>query len=159
MAKIGSDCHLKFYHPSVAGGEGWGFILDPGKDGRGTVVSVEREVSGDGEVWVRLFFNILLADDLLNPDGSAHARDRAESYARLLAYLDKTEDLTLETAFGVFSGLGATGHAATELHFGSASVVACQLNNAGPYFPPADAGRYYASQWDGSLDWASSYWR
>ncbi len=159
MATPGVDCHIRLSHPAVAGGEGCGFVLDPGRDGRGAVISIEREVTADGKVQVRLFFNVLLADDLVNPDGSRHTTKRAQGYERLLAYLEHSRDVTLDTAVGVFSGLGANGHAATELHYAPLSVVACQFNNAGVYYPPADAGRYYASQWDGALDWQHSYWR
>ena len=33
------------------------------------------------------------------------------------------------------------------------------LNNVGYYFPPADPEKLALSLWDGTLTWATSYWR
>jgi hypothetical protein len=155
----GIDCQIALSHPAVNAGQATGFVLEPDEKSQQPVVSIQREVQADGSIRIRVFFNVLMADDLANPDGSPHAQTRAQMYALLLAYLAQTEGLTLQTGMGVISNVGASGHSATELHYNSFSVVACQLNNAGPYYPPADPAVYFNSVWDGPLTWQSSCWR
>lgn len=158
MATIGTDCHIRLTHADVNGGVPFGFLLDS-KDDLGPVVSLQREVDADGEITVRLFFKVLLADDLVNPDGTLHAESKAVMYAALCEYLSQTDGMTVEGSIGVFTNVGAQGHSATELHYLGMSLVACQLNNSGVYWPPADPDYYYSSTWDSTLTWATSYWR
>jgi len=63
------------------------------------------------------------------------------------------------TPVGVFANLGALGHASNEIHLPDRSLVRCQFNNAGTYWPPVDPATLALSTWDGTLSWATSYWR
>lgn len=160
MSEIGKDCHIKLTHQQVNGGEPCGFILDAGNvNSPGAVFSIQRVVDHDGEVSIRVFFDVLAADNLLNPDGSPHQEGRATIYETITSFLACREGISVETPVGIFNNVGAEGHSATELHYGSLSLISCQLNNVGPYYPPADPERFYASLWDGSMTWAEAYWR
>jgi hypothetical protein len=165
---IGSNCHITFSHPNVDAGAAFGFILGPttindlfSDAGRrkGPCVSVQRELQTDGTVNVRIFFSILLADNLVNPDGSTHTDTRTTMYTKIQNFLSQTANLVITTEIGVFSAIGALGHSATEMHYGPLSVISCQLNNVGIYFPPADPALLSQSMWDGALTWSTSYWR
>jgi hypothetical protein len=158
MADVGKDCHLKLTHPDVAGGDPCGFLLESNQN-PGAVFSIQRQVDAQGKVSIRVFFDVLAADELINPDGSRHEFDRASIYERITSYLICLDGISVETPVGVFSNIGAQGHSATELHYEGLSVISCQFNNVGPYYPPADAARFYASLWDGDLMWSESYWR
>ena len=165
---IGTNCHITLTHPDVNGGADFGFILGPSvlsdlfsDAGRrkGPVLSVQREVETDGKINVRIYFAILLADNLVNPGGSTHSDTRTAMYASIQDYLSRVSGLIIATEIGVFSSIGALGHSATEMHYGPLSVITCQLNNVGSYFPPADPTALTFSNWDGTLSWAASYWR
>jgi hypothetical protein len=160
MAEIGKDCHIKLTHSNVAAGEPCGFLLETGSvNSPGPVFSIQREVDHDGTIAIRVFFDVLAADNLLNPDGSQHTLRREDIYQQITAFLTCLDGISVETPVGIFSNIGAEGHSATELHYAGLSLISCQLNNAGPYFPPADPERFYASLWDGDKNWAEAYWR
>jgi hypothetical protein len=159
MATLGKDCHVILTHPLVNSGQPCGFVLEEVDHQRGAPFTMQREVDSDGKVYVRLFFDVLLADNLLNPDGSRHARSRAELYTLLTGYLAQREGITVQTGMGVLSNIGALGHCATETHYPGVSLAACQFNNTGVYYPPADPGLYFNSAWDGTLTWGGSFWR
>jgi hypothetical protein len=165
---IGENCHITLAHPAIDSGAEFGFILGPSSPGdlfseagrrKGPCVSVQREVQAGGEVNVRIYFSVLLAESLVNPDGTTHSDSRADMYARIQNLLSQTEGLTIATEIGVFSAIGALGHSATEMHYAALSVITCQLNNVGAYYPPADPERLGLSTWSGTLSWADSYWR
>ncbi len=75
---------------------------------------------------------------LVNPDGSPRSGSRAADYALLSRYLERRSGLEVGTPVGVFANLGALGHAANEIHLPTQSLVRCQFNNAGTYWPPVD---------------------
>jgi hypothetical protein len=158
MTTIGTDCHVALTHPKVNSGLAYGFLLDA-PDDLGPAVSLQRQVDAAGTITVRIFFKAFLADDMVNPDGTPHSAGKAAMYAMLTQYLAQTDGITVEAAVGVFSNCGAQGHSATEMHYLGLSIVACQLNNVGVYWPPADASLFYNSTWDSILTWATSYWR
>ena len=60
-------------------------------------------------ITIYIFFTLILADDLHNPDGSEHADSRAIMYTMLLSYLSKTSDLTIGTVMGNWLGIGPLG--------------------------------------------------
>jgi hypothetical protein len=153
------NCHLILQHPAVNAGEDCGFLLREDPSQPGGLVSVQRERSSDGALVVRVFFEVLLADNLLTPQGETCPWTRAEMYAHLLAFLDQCEGIRLTCAAGVFEDLGAIGHAATGLHSVDESRVACQLNHNGVYFPPVPLVEYQAALWDGERAWGASWWR
>ena len=153
------NCHLILQHPAINSGEDCGFLLREDPAQPGGVVSVQRERSSDGASEVRVFFEVLLADGLLTPQGDACPWTRAQMYALLLAFLDQCEGIRLTCAAGVFEDLGAIGHSATALHSVHESRVACQLNHNGVYFPPVPLVDYQAALWDGERTWGASWWR
>jgi len=155
---IGKDCHMTLTHPSVNGGDPYGFILQVTDPHFGPGVTIQQVLTGIVTT-IKLFFHVLLADDLINPDGSVHSDDRATMYAMLKDFLTKLDSVTLTCPIGAYSNIGATGHVATEYHFTDLSIVVCQVNNAGTYFGPVDYEILLLSVWDGTLTWATSYWR
>lgn len=159
MPTVGTDCHIILTHPDVNGGDPYGFILQDDDKDFGPGVSLQREIDSLGNVSVRLFFNIIFTDSLTAPNGLPYPNTFADAYAKLTEYLSKMENLIVETPIGIYANVGATGHSATELHHAAVSIVSCQLNNAGTYFPAADPVRYLSSVWSGDLTWATSYWR
>ena len=72
-------------------------------------------------------------------------------YALLSSYLERRSGLEVGTPVGVFANLGALGHAANEIHLPDRSLVRCQFNNAGTYWPPVDPALLGLSTWDGTL--------
>jgi hypothetical protein len=155
---INKDCHITLTHPAVNNGDPYGFILEY-VDKYGAQSTVQREVQTDGTCILRYFFHIMLSDGLMEPGGSKHSASRASMYAMLQQYLVQPSGVTLGTVVGTFPNLAAIGHAATEKHYQTLSIVACQFTNAGLYFAPADPVIFNASQWDGAQLWGSSYWR
>ena len=157
---IGTDCDITLTHPDINAGEPYGFLIAYDPTVRGNNVSVRRELF-HGVISIRIFFTIILADDLKNHDGSPHSQDRQAMYEKLLEYLDKTENLSIDTLVGVFAGLGATGHTCTELHQPGVTHIALQFNNVSLYHPPIDSDTFFASVWDGDgIKWQdNSIWR
>jgi len=158
---LGSNCHLTLQHASVNGGAAYGFVLqrDARAPAAGPAVSIQKEIDSAGAVKTRVFFSVILGDSLINPDGSSHADARAAMYAMLLNFLSQPSDMILTFPAGVLPGLCALGHVSTEMHYGDHSIVVCQLTDIGVYFPPANPALFNASIWDGTLTWATSYWR
>ena len=156
---IGTDCHIRLTHADINSGNPYGFILDPQNKTAGPPVTIQREVDSDENTTIKIYFNVLMADDLINPDGSQHAASKSDMYDMLTAYLAKIDGLSLDTVVGTYSDIGASGHCSTEYHYGGRSVMACQLNNASTYWPPVLSADLYNSVWDGTLTWATSYWR
>ena len=170
MPTLGKDCHICISHTQVHGGLASGFLLQeqsgsvPVEGGaisprQNALVRITREADSDGIRRMHMVFSVLLADEALNPDGSRRGSGRTAEYASLLEYLLQTEGLVVETSIGVFTNLGALGRASTELHAAGVSVVVCQLNNIGTFFPPADALLLSNSVWNGTLGWGGGYWR
>ncbi len=164
MPTLGTDCHITLTHPLVNGGAPYGFLLDPHSRRRPAGVMISREVVSDdllipGGVRINASFDVLLADLLINPDGSTHTASRLQDYARLLEYLDQQEEIALETEAGTLVNLGALGYAAVEKHGEGCSLVRVSLTNAGYYFPPVNAELLNLSVWDGTLNWTGAYWR
>jgi hypothetical protein len=156
---IGQDCHIKLTHADVNGGIPYGFLVDENKGTRPGGVQITHEVDSGGTTRLWLLFDVLLSDNSINPDGSAHAFTRAQDYAMLLLYLSKMDGLILDTPIGSFLNLGAVGWSADERHLPHSSIIKCQVNNIGVYWPPVDTATLELSIWDGTLTWATSYWR
>ncbi len=159
MPTLGADCHIKLSHPDIDGGAEYGFIVDTQGKTRPGGISIQKEVFSDGTTRVWVYFDVLLADRLVNPDGSWHSASRAEMYVRLLQYLGKTSGLVLESPVGSLVNLGAIGFTAEEHHLPESSLMHCQVNNAGVYWPPVTPQQLTLSVWDGTLTWQTSYWR
>jgi hypothetical protein len=158
---IGQDCHITLTHADVNSGAAYGFLVveEANKGTRPGGVQITHEVDSLGSTRLWLYFDILLSDNSINPDGTAHTPTRAQDYAMLLQFLEKREGLILDTPIGSFLNLGAVGWTADERHLPFSSVIKCQINNIGIYWPPVDAATLNLSVWDGTLTWASSYWR
>jgi hypothetical protein len=147
MFTIGKDCDLRFTHPRINGGQPCGFLLAHDPSVRGNSISVQRVVE-DGVITIRLYFTLILADDLKNHDGSKHEQSRAQMYAMLLKYLGQADALAIDTVVGVFAGMVSSGHSATELHQPDVTHFALQFYNLTDYHPPIDSALYFASCWD-----------
>ncbi len=125
----------------------------------GPVVQLQRETDSEGQSTSKVYFTVILADSLVNPDGTLHDLTRLEMYDLIVEFLQQPSDLLLAYGGGWLTNLQAIGHVSTELHYGDYSLVSCQFTNKASYFPAADPVRFYASIWDGTLTWSSSYWR
>lgn len=158
---LGKDCNLILNHASVNGGADVGFLLqpDPRSVNAGPVVQLQREIQSDGSSVSKVYFTVLLAGMLVNPDGTVHAESRSTMYAFLTLFLQQPGAVTLGFASGFIPNLAALGHVSTEMHYGDFSLVSCQFTDNAIYFAPADPVAFYASAWDGALTWSTSYWR
>ncbi len=164
---IGADCHVVLSHPSIDAGARYGLICPLDDSIREAGVQVNRQVISESTtvtdphwhtvLWIR--FDIICGDALRAPNGVKHPKTRAQDYAKLMEFLLETDGITLETPIGAFTNLGALGFSADERHTPEHSIIKCELNNAGYYFPPVDPNLLLASVWDGGLTWDTSYWR
>lgn len=167
MARIGEDCHLILQHPDVNGGDPYGFLCPKDNSHRELGVQVTREVVSDStdetnaitgtQLWLN--FDLILADDLYDPNGEKHPKSRAADYAMLTLFLAQPAGIALTTPAGTYTNLGALGWSADERHLPNHSIIKCGLNNVGFYFPPVDPELLALSVWDGTLTWETSYWR
>ncbi len=167
MPTIGEDCHLILQHPDVNGGEPYGFLCPKDNSHRELGVQVTREVTSDStdetnsitgtQLWLN--FDLILADNLIDPNGQPHPKSRAADYAILTLFLAQPAGIQLTTPAGIYSNLGSLGWSADERHMPKYSIVKCGLNNVGFYFPPANPELLALSVWDGTLTWQTSYWR
>ena len=163
---IGTDCDVILVHPSVNGGDPYGFIISPDPTVRGSAVSIQKEydVSTDTTL-IYIFFQIMLADDLKNPDGSEHIETRAQMYDILLDFLAQTDQITIDTMIGTFTGIGTVGHTSTELHMVKGSMISCKFANVTKYHPPIPPSLFFGSIWqdsppaEGAFTWDTSVWR
>jgi len=163
---IGKDCDLTLCHPDVNSGDPYGFILTPDPTHGRSGVSIQREVDPDsGLSNIYLFFSVMVADDLISPDGTEHADSRAIMYAKLLDYLTQSSQIVVTTTLGTWLGIGTIGHSATELHLIKGSILSVKFANVTEYRPPADTDLVFGSLWqedtpeDDALTWESSIWR
>ena len=147
MFTLGKNCDVRFTHPDVNSGQPYGFLFAYDSSVRGNSLSVQRVVD-NGVITIRVYFTLIMADDLKNHDGSHHTEQRAEMYARLLEYLKQPDSLAIDTVVGVFAGMVSTGHSATELHQPDVTHIALQFYNLADYHPPVDSALYFASLWD-----------
>jgi len=168
MVTPGVDCNIALSHALVNNGAPFGFLLDDSKEA-GPAVSVQREavLQDDGTFLdnQKYFFTVILADKLPNPDGSSHLEDAASMYAALMRYLSQHSNLALLTPSGTFSGLYASGHYATEVHYPDVTLVTVQMSSSGTSFDPVDVTRFILSEWvdgavyAGDMTWLTTYWR
>ena len=157
-ASIGENCHITLTHPQVNAGEACGFVLVQDEK-EPPALAIQRERSSNGDEEIHVFFDVLLAAELRSPNGAACPWTQSEMYARLIAFLAVSDSITLGFSGGVLSSLGALGHSATELHYPDHCRVSCQLSCVGSYFPPVPLVDFQAAVWDGTRNWAESYWR
>ena len=161
---MGKDCDLILVHKDIGGGDPFGFVLAPDPSQPSGTVSVQRERSGDDQM-IFIFFTLVLAVDLINPDGSQHTETRAVMYAALQEYLSKSDNLIVITHMGSYLGIGPLGHAATELHMVNGTYISIKLANVTAYRPPIPSATFYACLWtdiddpqDSDLTWSTAYW-
>lgn len=164
---LGEDCHVILSHPDIDGGAGYGFICPKDESIREEGVQVIRQVESQDTVYsdahlgthLWITFDVICSDDLRAPNGVKHSKTRAQDYAKLMEFLLQTSGLVLVTPVGAYVNLGALGFAADERHRPHHSIIKCELNNVGFYFPPVDPDLLALSVWDGGLTWETSYWR
>jgi hypothetical protein len=168
LSTPGVDCHIALSHPQINNGSPHGFLLDDSKEA-GPAVSIQREaVRQDDGTFVdnqKFFFTVILGDRLPNPYNSLHQENAAGMYAALMQYLGTHSGLALLTPTGSFSGLFASGHYATEIHYPDITLVTVQMSNTGSSFDPVDVTRFIQSNWVdesvyvGEMTWDTTYWR
>jgi hypothetical protein len=158
-AILGKNCHITLTHANVNQGQPYGFLVNEEHGTRPGGVEITHEVDSGGTTRLWLYFDVVLADAAINPDGSPHLASRDEDYQMLLRYLSQLDGLTLSTPVGAFLNLGAIGWTADERHLPNCSLIKCQINNIGMYWPPIDEDTLKQCVWDGILTWGSSYWR
>lgn len=164
---LGVDCHIILSHPDIDGGADYGFICPQDGTIKEEGVQITRRVQSVDTTFADMHagtmlwisFDIICADDLRNPNGQKHTKTRLQDYAKLNEYLLKSEGITLTTPVGTFLNLGALGYSADERHRPHHSIIKCELNNVGYYFPPVDPALMALSLWDGTLTWETSFWR
>jgi hypothetical protein len=163
MPTIGQDCHITLTHPEINSGQPYGFLVNENGGTRPGGVEITHEVDSYGATRLWIYFDILLADSITNPDGSFHSTTRAADYAILLQYLSKMSGIELATPIGTFLNLGAVGWTVDERHMPGYSLMKCQINNIGYYWPPVDPDLLAQSVWESdavpSLSWGTGYWR
>jgi hypothetical protein len=170
MATLGTDCDIMLSHPNVNAGVPLGFLLyRKPTELLGPPVKVHLEsytnALGGTDSVRHLWFNVLLADGLLNPDGSLHADSAATMRSNLLSILMEYTDINLYTPAGLIAGLAATGHVMIHTIYPQMEVAEIQLSNDAVNFAPVDPARYAASAWvdldtyTGVMTWSNSYWR
>ena len=164
MATIGVDCDITLTHPSVNGGQPVGFILKRARATVSGLVTLRRQayLLPEGGYTDRLtwWMTILCSDELLNPNGSRHARDREDIYTDLVAFLGARTGITLDTMNGIYTDLHATLTVTTEYIGRLGDEIVLRLNNgAFTETVPIDRTRFNNSFWDGPLTWDTSYWR
>lgn len=164
---LGENCHLILSHADIDTGAAYGFI-SPKDDsiregGTQFIRQVESEsttyadISSGTRLWIN--FDIICADDLIEPNGAQHAKTRLQDYSMLLEYLNKPSGIQLTTPVGSFANLGALGFSADERHYPHHSIIRCQLNNVGFYFPRSIPPFSTSASGTVLLTWESSYWR
>ena len=163
---LGENCHVILSHAEIDAGAAYGFISPKDgtvrEGGAQFIRQVDSEsttyadISAGTRLWIN--FDIICADNLIEPNGAKHAPTRLQDYQKLLEFLDKASGIQCTTPVGSFANLGALGFSADERHFPKVSIIRCQLNNVGYYFPPVDPALLAQSMWDGPLTWETSYW-
>lgn len=163
---LGENCHVILSHADIDAGAPYGFISP--KDGTVRECGAQfirqvdsesttySDISAGTRLWIN--FDVVCADDLIEPSGAQHTASRLTDYAKLLEFLDKPSGIQCTTPVGTFANLGALGFSADERHLPEHSIIRVQLNNVGYYFPPVDPDLLAQSIWDGSLTWGTSYW-
>ena len=159
MAVIGQDCHITLTHPNVNAGQPYGFLVDEESKIRPGGVEITHEINTDGTSRIYVLFDVLMADRAINPNGSAHTVTRMDDYEMLLQFIAQLSNIDLGTPVGTFLNLFAVGFTADERHLPESSLVKCQLNNAGIFWPPVPAGALADAIWDGAAIWLNSFWR
>lgn len=164
---IGEDCHVILSHPSVDAGARYGFLSPQDNTVKEEGVQVTRRVQSEDTTYADMHagtmlwiaFDVLCADNQRAPNGAKHPKTRLQDYSKLAEFLLQSSGITLETPVGAFTNLGALGYSADERHRPHHSIIKCELNNVGFYFPPVDPELLALSLWDGTLTWGTSYWR
>lgn len=167
---IGQNCHITLTHPAVNGGVPYGFLVNIQGGTRPGGVQITHEVDTYGTTRLWIHFDVLLADNAINPDGSNRETTRFQDYSMLMQYLNQLEKIELESPVGTYLNLGALGWTADERHLPLSSIIKCQINNAGVYWPPIDPNILSQCVWSDddpsepipgtqARAWDSSYWR
>jgi hypothetical protein len=168
MPTLGQDCELLLYHSLVQGGQPLGLLLDHSRQYHGSISvyrSAYRAADGAFQDQQVISFTVLLADDLVNPDGSLHVNGASAEYGQLFDILNQRSEIGVITPEGIFSGLYSSGNYSLEERNGGVMRITLQLSSSGDIFAPADRDRFEQSLWvdedsyAGSMTWDNSYWR
>jgi hypothetical protein len=168
MPTLAQDCEVMLYHAEVQQGQALGLLLDHSRLYHGSISvyrSAYRVADGTFQEQQMVSFTVLLADGLVNPDGSLHTITAADEYNQLFQILNQRSEIGVITPEGIFSGLFSSGNYSQEERNGGVLRVTLQLSSSGDVFAPADRDRFEQSLWvdedmyAGSMTWNNSYWR
>jgi len=170
MPTVGVDCDIYLQHADVNDGDPVGFLLYRKKTADyGPEVQVHYESYTDtlgGTDDIRhLWFTVVLANDLINPDGSFHQETALFMRNALIDILMKHSEITLNTPAGLITGLKSSGHVMIHSIFPGWDTIECNLTTDSVNYAPVDSVYYEASFWvdlttyTGIMTWDNSYWR
>lgn len=168
MPILAQDCEVMLYHSEVQQGQPLGLLLDHSRLYHGSISvyrSAYRVADGSFQDQQVVSFTVLLADGLVNPDGSLHSPSASAEYDQLFEILTQRSEIGVVTSEGIFSGLYSSGNYSLEERNGGTLRVTLQLSSNGDIFAPADRDRFEQSLWvdedtyAGSMTWDNSYWR
>jgi hypothetical protein len=167
-AIVGQNCDLALFHAEVDDGEPLGLIAEA-QPKYGPPVAVHWEVysQATGEISeVRhLWVTVMIADDLVNPNGSRHEQTGTETYGKLVEIVTKNRGIGLITRLGAMTGLKSSGHVMIQRIFPGLQTIEIHLTTRLTNFAPVDPTRYVESRWvdedayQGGMHWGNSYWR
>jgi hypothetical protein len=163
---LGENCHVILSHADIDAGAPYGFLSPQDNTVKEEGVQITRRVQSEDTTYANIHagtmlwiaFDVICADNLRDPNGAEHPKTRQQDYDKLAQFLLQSSGLTLITPIGAFVNLGALGYSADERHLPHHSIIRCELNNVGFYFPPVDPTLLVLSRWDGPLTWDTSYW-
>lgn len=156
------------YHALINQGQPLGLLLDHSRLNHSSInVSRSAFKIADGNFQDQqvLSFTVLLADGMVNPDGSLHLGNTENEYNQLFEILSQRSEIGVITPEGIFSGLYSSGNYLVEERSGSTLRITIMLSSSGDVFAPADRDRFEQSLWvdeenyAGSMTWDNSYWR
>ncbi len=174
---IGVDCDLTLSHPLVDGGAEFGFLLynlAPGqvlpKSAYGPPIKIHYEAYNDAlgipHDVRHLWFVIVIANGLLNPDGSPHADSAAVMRAKILELCQYHDsNLTLNTPSGLVTGLNTLDNILIDTIYPGMETIEVHLTSSTFVFASPDPIAWFNSFWvdlatyTGPRTWNNSYWR
>jgi len=166
---IGVDCDIQLFHAHVDSGEPYPFILEARHPTYGPTLQIHHNVTQDEtgayEDERQVWFSVMIADDLVNPDGSKHADTATNMQSKLLQIILEHTEIGVVSHNGVITGLRTTGLVYIENVFSNLVIIDCQLTTSLNNFAPIPYADYVDSLWvdeltySGSRNWDNSYWR
>lgn len=150
MPTLGQDCEVMLYHSEVSSSQPLGLLLDHSRLYHGSISvyrSAYRVADGSFQDQQVISFTVLIADGLVNPNGSLHMATANNDYNQLFEILARRSEIGMITPEGIFSGLYSSGNYSLEERSGGILRVTVQLSSTGDIFAPADRDHFEQSLW------------